>query len=177
MRLRKATEAEYSLYARWRDIIYSIPFSGTRPTADVIQYRRVKRHLKKLEPAKELTLRERQRYNKLKRRHQRILKLKYSIDEYKKKVDRKEITFIEENGVVIGHVEIRLSQRGYFRIVDWALSGQYQNLDYMRKILEELKKKAGKREIFILTGREVEGWCSDALRALGFHYERVEWKL
>ena len=79
--------------------------------------------------------------------------------------------------MVIGYVEIRLSPKGSFRIVDWALSGKYQEMDYMKGILEQLKKKAGKRQIYILTGPEMEGWCSEALRALGFHHERVEWKL
>ena len=41
MRLRKATESEYALYARWRDIVFSIPFSGTRPTDEVLQARRM----------------------------------------------------------------------------------------------------------------------------------------
>lgn len=177
MRLRKATESEYSFYARWRDIIYSIPFSSRRPTSDVIEYRRINRHLKKLETAKELTLKERQSLNKAMKKREARKRLKYSIDGYISKVNRNEIMFIEEDDVVIGYVEIRPSPKGFFRIVDWALSGEFQNLEYMNEILEELKKKAGKRKIYILTGSEMEGWCSEALRALGFYHEKLEWKL
>ncbi|MBR2704234.1 MAG: hypothetical protein IKE91_02060 [Clostridia bacterium] len=176
MRLRKATDAEYTFYARWRDIIFSVVYSGTRPTKEALEKRRYRRKIKKREPAKELTLKERQRLNKYRRRRKARKRLRYSIDEYKRKVGSKEITFIEEKGVVIGYVETRNSPKGYFRIVDWALSGDFQELDYMQTILEELKKKAKDRIIYILAPN-FEGWSTDALTALGFHYERVEWRV
>ena len=176
MRLRKATDAEYAYYARWRDVIFSILYSGTRPTKEELEKRRLRRQIKKREPAKELTLKERQRFNKNLRRKRARKKLKYSIDEYRRKVGSKEVTFIEENGVIIGYVETRKSPKGYFRIVDWALSGEFQELDYMKTILEELKKKAKDRIIYILAP-DFEGWSTEALTALGFEYARCEWRL
>lgn len=176
MRLRKATESEYALYARWRDIVFSIPFSGTRPTDEVLQARRLRRHLYKPKSTDGLTLRERQRINRHMELRRMRKKLKYSMDQYKGKVDRKEITFIEEEGVVIGYVEIRLTQK-FFRIVDWALSGRYQEFDYMEKVLDQLKKKAGKREIFILAPKIEGEWSCEALTTLGFYHEKVEWKI
>lgn len=177
MRLRKATEAEYAKYIRWRDIVFSIPFSGIRPTEEALNKRRIFRQLRKRRPAEDLTLKQRQQINRYRNRRKMRKKLKYSVDEYLRKIGRKEITFIEEKGVVIGYVEIRISQKGYFRIVDWALSGKFQELDYMKEILEELKKKAGKRQIFILAPRIEGEWSCEALTSLGFHYEKVEWRV
>ena len=75
MRLRKATDAEYAYYARWRDVIFSILYSGTRPTKEELEKRRLRRQIKKREPAKELTLKERQRFNKnLRRKRARTCK-------------------------------------------------------------------------------------------------------
>lgn len=176
MRLRQATGSEYAMYARWRDIVFSIPFSGTRPTDEVLQARRLRRHMYKPKSSDGLTLKERQQLNRRRDRRKMRKKLRYSMEQYKSKVGRKEITFIEENGVVVGYVEIRLTPR-LFRIVDWALSGQYQEFDYMRIVLEQLKKKAGKRQIFILAPKMEGQWSCEALTTLGFHHERVEWKI
>lgn len=176
MRLRKATEGEYAMYARWRDIVFSIPFSGTRPTDEVLQARRLRRYLYKPKSSNGLTLKQRLQPNMYRNCKKIRKKLKYSMDQYQSKVGRKEITFIEENGSVVGYVEIRLTSR-FFRIVDWALSGQYQEFDYMENVLNQLKKKAGKRQIFILAPKMEGRWSCEALTTLGFHHERFEWKI
>lgn len=170
MHLRLATEDDYIQYYRWIRVIFSIIFSGERPTEERIKRPRVVKvypnHLSEEQKKRRMA---RDKLKWLRRNYE------YSFENFQKKVSKKEIFVIEQSiGEIVGYIDARSAQKGQLRIYDWALSGEYQEIDIMKDIINQFQKEyAKKRSVYILCPMHGDERAYKLLTSLGFVYEHL----
>ncbi len=174
MRLRKATKNDYAAYHRYVHIGYSIPYSWEYcPTKDVMKEKTRNFTMKK--PPEGLDAKGIERFMTRETIRIKRKKLRYAKETFDKKVSQNQILLIEEAKEVIGYMEVRI-ECGWYRLVDWAMAGEFQTQEYMLKVIAALKQKAKKRTIFILMPKREEDRSCTLLESVGFHHDGcVHW--